>query len=354
MYERILVPLDGSKLAEQALPVAQRIAHASGGQITLLQVVARPTPISSMYVSDSTYASWIERDVAVAREYLERVIQDPLLREHTITTRVEVGTPAAVILDVAEAEGSDLLVLSSHGRTGAALWLIGSVAEHVARQAAVPALVLRPARGAETEPLHATAERPLRALVGLDGSRFAEEALDAAATLMLALAGPHQAAVHITVALEPEPVGDLGPQENRALQGTRMYLMQVAERLQALHPQLLVGWSVVREADAAKALLELAQPAAPTATTAPGETPGGFDVIAMATHGRSGIARWTLGSVTERVLHKTTLPILVVPPRAISAKRAAHASQHPGTNQEPGEEVTTTTSDTENLWTSLF
>lgn len=354
MFKRVLVPLDGSERAERALPVVERIARHSGCSITLLQVVSRPAPLIGIYMPQSPAASLIEGDIVAAREYLTHVAEWPLLQGLRVEITVEIGAPAAVIAEAAEAAGADLIVLCSHGRTGAVRWMAGSVAEQVSRQVSIPVLVLR-----EHGPVPRVPDTGgdqalrLRALVPLDGSSFAEAALEPAAALMLALAGIGEAAIHLVVVLPPADADAHTIPEHPALQGTRIYLMRVADRLRAIHPRLTVGWSIEAGHDAARVLPVVAETEG-SANLGPVADASAYDLIAMATHGRTGAARWALGSVTQRVLHHTTLPLLVVHPRPAGAQLAAHHAEQPGLSAQAAEQVHATAGEAEALWTPLF
>ncbi len=323
MYSHLLVPLDGSERAERAVTVAERIARSNGSRITLLQVISLPLPIGAPYDTAALSAYSIEQSEAEASNYLTRVAGWPLLSGVQVETAVVTGAPALAILDVAREKGTDLIVIGSHGRTGASRWVLGSVAEHIARQSPVPVLLLRE-QGPSPSHLHPDPEQPLRILVPLDGSPFAESALAPAAELLLALAGrePGQAswdgraALHLTLALPPYDMDRENLPDTFALDGAREYLRRTADRLRDSYPQVHVSWSVSSGLDVAEALLRVAE----TGESAEGAAPATrCDLIVMATHGRSGIARWALGSTTERVLHGTKLPLLVVRPAAVAA-----------------------------------
>jgi nucleotide-binding universal stress UspA family protein len=144
MFEWILVPLDGSARAEQAIPVAARLARSAGGNVTFLRVAGLPSAFVPYSSADPcTTQKIIDADVAEAKQYLEDVACLDALRGVQIETEVIVGTAAATILSIGESGHFDLLVLCSHGRSGVKRWLLGSVAEHVARYAPVPVLLLR-------------------------------------------------------------------------------------------------------------------------------------------------------------------------------------------------------------------
>jgi nucleotide-binding universal stress UspA family protein len=318
MYTHILVPLDGSERAERALLVAARIAHATGARITLLHALPIPLSAGALYDGAMLTASQIAEQRAAAAGNLADVSGRPLLTGLSVDTQLSVQTPAAAILDTASEGHVDLVVMCSHGRSGVSRWVLGSVAEHVARHATAPVLVQREGGPIPARP-HPDPEQLTRMLVPLDGSALAEAALDPAAELILALAGPHGAALHLTLVLTPLEADPEYMPEGLALVGARTYLARVADRLRSTHPLLTVTWSVASGFDTADTLLRVAE----TGEDAEGAGPSSrCDLIAMATHGRTGPARWALGSVTERVLHASALPLLVVRPPAL-----AHAEQ---------------------------
>jgi len=335
MFARILVPLDGSERAERALLVAARIAHASGSHITLLQAIGFPLSMGAPLSVEIPPAVHAEQAISDATAYLRQLAGNPALSVLEVDSKVMVGPPASVILEVAERGHADLIVICSHGRTGAARWLLGSVAEHVARQSAVPVLVL-PQHGPAPSGPHPDAEQPLRVLVPLDGSPLAEAALAPAVALAQALSAPAPAALHLGLVLLPFEADAASMPEGLALEGARTYLSRVAARLRTTYPQLTVGWSVVANLDAAEALTRVA---AGGEDAGGGGAPSRCDLIAMATHGRAGVVRWALGSITERVLHSAQLPLLIVRPRlevtGAGARSAAAAGTQPAEASAP-------------------
>jgi len=144
MFERILVPLDGSRRAEQALPIAARLARASRGTIVLLRVVSIPNEIVSYLALEPIPT---RDDIGAAREearnYLDGMATGRSLVGIHSETEVILGQAAAAILSAVNAHHIDLIVLCSHGYTGLTRWFVGSVAEKVVHHSPVPVLVLR-------------------------------------------------------------------------------------------------------------------------------------------------------------------------------------------------------------------
>ncbi len=315
MFARILVPLDSSVSAEEALPVAARIVRASRGSIHLLTVVGSPIDLAGEYDLDPLLSEQrIQTETTVATDYLRTIATLSVLDRIQITTEVAPGLPAQYILAAASLGKIDLTVLSSHGRTGFTRWVLGSVAHTLAHESTVPTLVLHEN---ETASLiaHTDAARPLRALVPLDGSPLAEAALEPAAYLVASLAARGE--LHLTQVVKPLRTSAKESFEsslNAKLRArARTYLTQVAERWQAMAKELgvSISWSVALEADVASALLSQAVPGEQGQGTA-GSL--GCDLIAISTHGRHGRERWVMGSVTDRLLNTTRLPILIVRP----------------------------------------
>lgn len=324
MFTTILVPLDGSKRAETALPLAARIAQQSGATLVLVRVVSVlseywPT-ISTAYPSLTESA--VEADLAEASTYLEEVASTGELAGLSVKTTVHYGPVVPTILSVATSYASNLIVLCSHGSAGMIHWMMGSVAEKIARHATVPVLVVREGH-VPSASMPAGSGRPMRMLVPLDGSLSAQAALEPGTALLNALARPgEQAALHLVRVCQPLSAAgrrtDDGWQDEEELGRARETLRSTVEQIQAgaLAPsinerRLPVTWSVVRDMDIARALVEIAERGEET-QSANGARECQF--IAMSTHGRSGFQRWMLGSITERVLHATTLPILIVRP----------------------------------------
>lgn len=309
MSQSILVPLDGSALAWQAVPVAARMARASGGSLHLVRVVALPLSTVWLGVSPLERLAQCERDATEqATIYLKHAVEAEVLRGLSVTTHVIRENPAAAILAVAHQQHATLIVLCSHGATGLTRWVLGSVALHVARQSPIPVLILRPESSGTLAPL-LTPSPAVRVLVPLDGSLVAEEALEPALALTRSLSAPAPGALHLTSVLPfYEPEANLP-----VVQAVQDYLASVEQRLRAREDgaRLVLTSSLLLHIDVAFALIALAETGKGAEHLA---SFTGCDAIAIATHGRGSVQRWMLGSITERVLTTTRLPLLLVRP----------------------------------------
>ncbi len=139
MYRRILVPLDGSELAEQALPHANAVAQAFNASVELLQVV--PIPEEGSSAADRP-VGW-EAEVAEAREYLGGIATRFAQAGIECHSNVTSGSVADEILRFCEDAECDLIVMSTHGRSGLGRWVYGSIADRLLRHAKVPVLLVR-------------------------------------------------------------------------------------------------------------------------------------------------------------------------------------------------------------------
>ncbi len=325
MFERILVPLDGSKRSERAIPVAARIARAATGTVILVQVTELPSDFftEGKYPSQMYPGDLIEEGKALAANYLDNVSKQSELVGLKTETRVEHGDAAQSILAATEPLGVDLIVMCSHGYTGFKRWALGSVAQKIIPHSSVPTLVLRD--GGPT-----LSVKPLYALVALDGSPMSEEVLAPVIQLMAALAPSEEKTLHLTHVVElPLTYGRIGihayvnQMREEAKRLSQGYLAAVAERL--THggiPGLTVTTSIAVNVDVAEALVQVAQQQLLAG--------GHFDLVAMATHGRSGLQRLLMGSMTDHVMSATKLPMLVVHPSGQSKQACANNEQRVG------------------------
>ncbi|HEY5005898.1 MAG TPA: universal stress protein [Ktedonobacteraceae bacterium] len=316
MFQYILVPLDGSPRAEQALPVAARIARFTGGTLLLVQVVSLATDYSGGWApAPMENQEEIDEEIDSATRYLKSLAMSPGLSGIEIKTKVLFGLPVQQLLTGIATPGIDLIVLCSHGRTGFTRWVLGSVAHALVHQCTVPILVLRQDETPSSLAPFGSAG-PIHTLVPLDGSPLAETALRPAAHITAALAASGQGALHLSQVVKifstTAEEGSVSELNEEALQHARTYLAQAEERLSSERKDLRLSltYSVESAPDAASALLRLAEHG--TSENMRENTP--CDLIALSTHGREGLERWVMGSVTDRLLNTTKLPMLIVRP----------------------------------------
>ncbi|MEO6456882.1 MAG: universal stress protein [Chloroflexia bacterium] len=308
MEKRILVPLDGSALAEMSVPHAVSLAHATSGTLTLLWVVA-PAPVTLGVPMDGSFPASPalmearEREPRVAREYLNRFVERLHVAEGlNVETIVQEGDPASMIVQYAEQNPSvKLIAMATHGRKGVSCWVFGSVAEKVLHASPVPLLLVRQELHASIE---ASTSHYTRILVPLDGSTFAENALEHAtalaatlrATLILFTVLPNQ---YDRVMTNKGGVGEwewVAAPWAREAEWATSYLEDVAQNIAGAG--ILVE-TKISFGDPVEEILRM-------------ETEAAADMIVMSTHGRSGVQRLWLGSVAMKVVGSTTRPVLLV------------------------------------------
>ena len=142
MYRKILVPLDGSKVAEGVLPHAKSLAYSEGAELILLNVATNPA-VDFAFSDPGLAQSAILEQEERSRRYMDRVESDLKAAGFRTSTLLRIGSVAEVILEVAEELHADVIAMSTHGRTGPARWLLGSIAERVVHNSKVPVLLIR-------------------------------------------------------------------------------------------------------------------------------------------------------------------------------------------------------------------
>lgn len=296
MYKKILVPLDGSPTAEAVLPYAQALAAGFKTAVDLLSVIDIGAMTTHLAPDKIRHLDGIiATEEKKCATYLEDVAKN---FSHSPTEcRMVRGTPAEIILETTRQDRDTLIAMATHGRSGAKRWLLGSVAEKVLRGTTNPLFLVR-AAAAKTSPQQIVNS----IVVPLDGSPLAEKilptvcgwarALDVEVTLLRAFEFP-AAAYYSSETFIP----DYDEIREEARKEAAVYLKAKED-------------SLVREGVRTVSILTTEGPAADEiishAQTAPGA------VIAMSTHGRSGVQRWLLGSVTEKVVRHADDPVLVV------------------------------------------
>jgi nucleotide-binding universal stress UspA family protein len=328
MFKRILVPLDGSTRAERAITVAAHIAHSTGGSVVLVQAVTIPFAYGPYIGTTSSAAETMDAGLDDTNKYLDSLASSELLENIETDTKALYGSAAPTVISTAQAYNADLIVMTSRGNTGMKRWILGSVAQKIARHSPTPVLVLH--EGGPLPVVRHRDVRPFRVLVPLDGSALAKIALEPAALLVAALAAPYQGGLHLMRVVKsptPEELRAAKDQESlerlkeNKLHKAKTYLNSIAGHLRegplaALN--LSITWSVAVDDDIAHAIICMAE------NGEDAEGAGVFgrcDLIAITTHGRGGLQHWVLGSITERVLGATKFPILIVRPESTEFHR---------------------------------
>jgi nucleotide-binding universal stress UspA family protein len=292
MYTRMLITLDGSQTAEKVLPYARALAGSFKMPVELLGVIdiSHYTSRERVHYLDTFIDNAIRRN----QEYLKRVAKT--FPTGFVETTVEGGAPAETIMTKAAKNKGTLVVMATHGRSGLKRWFLGSVAEKVLRGASNSTLLIR----ANEETTTSDQVTPSRIIVPLDGSKLAEGILPTVVELAKAL----KLKVVLLRAYSVQPLAygykDFlhSPKEIEAelKKATTSYLDHWVELLKSAGIADVV--LSISNGQAAEVIIELAK-----------EAP--HSLIAMCTHGRSGVKRWLLGSVTEKVLRHAAGPVLV-------------------------------------------
>ena len=291
---KVMVPLDGSRTAEHSLAYLDGLKSLGESEVLLFSVVDESEDFHTLSTDEAR-----ERERNLLSTYLREVSSD--IEKHLglrVETRVSSGQPADSILEEAHRYEPDLLVISTHGRSGTSRWRFGSVADKLIRGAASNTLVIGPAATERETWLEARIMAPFtKVLVPLDGSELAEEALPVAAQFVKA----YGAVLHLVRSVTVPAAGDVYGEAtympdllNSLIEGAKSYLTDVATRLSGVGP-------VTIAAPVGSAAFELEEYVRQQ----------GIDLVVMTSHGRSGFVRTALGSVTDRMLGGPA-PVLVV------------------------------------------
>ncbi len=307
----ILVPLDGSDVAEGILPWVYRIAKGANAPLILLTVVDPDgleypswlSPFSQTATRDDWTVFWDQIEENSRIHALDALTSKAAhLRDNgiTATAKAVVGNPAEQIRRVAEDEECGLIAMSTHGRNPVGRSILGSVTDKVLHSSSVPVLTITPDKA---ETYRKEGEALTTIVVPLDGSELAEQALpyaeELAGALSLEVLLVRVVMLEYPSYLYAETAIGLPDFTESMVEEAGRYLEGVAKALK--DKGLTVRHRVLRGASA-PALLNLAH-----------QTPG--NLIAMTTHGRSGLSRWMMGSVTEALIRSSGDPVLVVRPR---------------------------------------
>jgi nucleotide-binding universal stress UspA family protein len=291
--QEILIPLDGSTEAESVFPYLRDLAPKFGSRVHILGVgIGRKTRRVNRLIED-----YINR--TANKLHGDNIKAEPVIRY---------GVAADKILDFTAEKEIDLIIMTTHGRSGITRWWMGSVAEKVISEATAPVLLVRskrPGTTGATDKLNF----PHKILAPLDGSDIGESALPYAETI----AANSRASVNLLQVISPPGTVEAnllgGPDWRKFVRAMHDagedYLKGVAERLGGKNIKVTYE---VATGDPADKIVEYA-------------ADKGASMIAMSTHGRTGVARWVLGSVADKVLHGARIPILLVrSPKMVAIK----------------------------------
>jgi nucleotide-binding universal stress UspA family protein len=295
MTRTVIVPFDGSVCALHALPFARAAARIFGGRLIVLHAIDHDRPQPRRGDAEQSRHRGEAEPAPIELDDLIR-----MLGRVGIAAEAEVrpGSPAEVIRAVAAERKADLIVMASHQRHGLARWLHGSVTEAVLHQTRVPVLVI-PHDGARVPPDRS----PLRILVPLDGSPFAEVALDL--VRFAAATRPVEVLLVQVARLQVGMLGTVTPYTvdlTDSIRQAESYLERLAEALRADGIPTRVN-VVESQRTTTGELLAVAERER-------------VNAIVMATHGRGALAHLALGSVSTGVLEHSPIPVMLVPGRA--------------------------------------
>ena len=309
MFKNIMLPVDGSHFSELALPLAVQIARKSAARLHIVRV----------------HVSGVQTAEAVISENYEELVRDwerdALSAARARATELGVDTTAELlegpIVDGLQrfisAAGIDLVVMTTHGRGGIRRAVMGSVAEQCVRRTEVPILMIHPR--SERDEVTTSVRELKRILVPLDGSAESEAVLPHAVRLAqlagaeIVLTRVATAPFDIAITIGVEALKDY---LDRLRHQAETYLIAVKQTL----PKDLPVTYIARGAERApQAIVDIAESQK-------------ADLIAMATHGRTGWARVAIGSVAESVLHKSATPVLLIKGITERASTDLHSEQN--------------------------
>jgi nucleotide-binding universal stress UspA family protein len=276
MYKKVVIPLDGSKLAEVALPYAEELAGKMSSEIILLTVLQSEE--AHEYQNHHSYTSKI---VDVTKRHVEKYIDISKRKAIRVGTATRTGNPAEGILDYVSKGNHNIIVMATHGRSGISRWAVGSVADKVVRATTRLPLMLIRAKGAHPD---IRAKRVLKkALVPLDGSTGSEAVI------------PYIMEIAPSLKMELTFLRVI-PKTNHTYDDAEDYLQSWCGWLE---DQGITTRYELRVGAAADQIIDLADELA-------------IDVVAMSTHGQNAINLWPLGSVAQKVLLAGNTALLLI------------------------------------------
>ena len=308
MYTQILTPLDGSDISEQVLPYVRSLATSLSLPITLLLSVEPEHPSVGQILNPTLhlYETHFHR-ASHAQAYLERRAGE--LREAglSVITTVPHREPSAAIVEEAAKDPEALIAMASHGRSGLARWWMGSVADKVLHTADNPLLIIR----SQPNAADAAESRPQRLVVPVDGSDMAEQVLPHVAYLSGVMGLPVEL---VRITLSETEYYQAMSMDVRVLPPTLPSFQTISETLDGEASSYLADVKARLLQQGAPSVEERILQGLPADSIVDFATAEGNSLIAMTTHGRSGVGRMILGSVAERVVRQSGGPVLLIRP----------------------------------------
>lgn len=280
MYDRILVPVDGSDPATAALDHALDIAAAHGATVDVLHVADTNIP-SQTRIGTDVVDALVEEGAQIVTDASERAAD----QEMTINTEVVQGEPTEAIVGYAADRDHDLIVMGSRGQRNLGEYVLGSTTDRVVNRTDRQVLTVRDVDAPVAYPYETL-------LVPTDGSDRATEAVELAGEI----AATHGAALHLLVVIDELPVGIDAPAAAAEVEAEDNAILQSA--LDHVDADLDVT-TAVRFGSIRGEITDYAEDV-------------GADCIVMGTHGRQGFDQRLLGSTTERVLRTSSVPVLTI------------------------------------------
>ncbi|HUK40328.1 MAG TPA: universal stress protein [Candidatus Acidoferrales bacterium] len=296
MYKKILIPLDGSTVSQQVLPYARLMARQLNLTVELLEVVDVVGLCAAVAACNKgSVDSLIAETMRGSAAFLERISKT--FSGGEVSCAVVQGRAGEVIIEKAAADSGTLIAMATHGRSGIDRWLLGSVVEKVVRGTTNPLLLVRAGEHEAQD-----GEAILKTMiVPLDGSPLAEKALPHAAlwakSMNVEMILFRAYRMSPVVIASDQYIPDWDQLEAAFKRDTTGYL---AEKASELKKEGVAHISpMVAQGEAAEKIIDLAQQTA-------------HHMVVICSHGRSGVKRWVLGSVAERVVRHSVGPVLVI------------------------------------------
>jgi nucleotide-binding universal stress UspA family protein len=322
VFERIMVCLDGSRLAEQIIPCAMGVGLPFSSKMILFQVIPEPVVVTPGVLSvppipEETNAMLNEtrKSVGEAKGYLEQVARQMREAGLHVDTITESGNASQRILSYAEENNIELVALSTHGRSGLGRIFVGSVSDNVLKRCCQPMLVIKP-RAVEKldtfwkhEARQQEGQMFERLLVCLDGSKLAEQILPYATQQAMR----YGAKIALLFVLNPKESTHI-PSTAIGLHADQVLEPLEAEREEKVVTSYLEKLAVPIEDKGVEIELVMIH-GDPAQSIINYTDKNDIDLINMGTHGRSGLGRALMGSVADHVVRESGLPIMLIRPK---------------------------------------